>query len=229
MVKTLIVPLLSLAFAACFIACGEVSVDHPATLQVQAASPSPTPEYVPSNEDLTEWYDKSTDTLFKGWLAGEDLDGQFVDLDWSDEAKKWISLGDATAKVALWDVDGDGRKEMAYQTACAPVGNCNLFIHQRADVGHRRILAASMVQTFKLRKSKTKGYYDLETSAHGDAISGGIAVYKYNGEVYKISECFGYEYKVIGTKANGQSIVSKKPTLTPANCDKWPGEPERWF
>lgn len=92
------VPLLTFALAICLTACGEVSVDQPATLQVQVASPSPTLEEMPSDEQFSEWYDKSTEALFKRWLAGEDFDGQFVDLDWSEEAKRWISLGDATAK-----------------------------------------------------------------------------------------------------------------------------------
>lgn len=229
MSKMLIVPLLTFALAICITSCGQVSVDQPATLQVQVASPSPTLEEMPSDEQFSEWYDKSTEALFKRWLAGEDLDGQFVDLDWSEEAKRWISLGDATAKVALLDADGDGIHEMAYKSACAPVGNCDLFVHQRKGDGHRRILNAGMVQRFKLRNTKTHGFYDLETSAHDSAVTGGIAVYKYNGETYKISECFGYEYKVTGTKADGQSVVSEKPTLTPAKCDAWPGEPERWF
>lgn len=118
---------------------------------------------------------------------------------------------------------------MGYQTGCAAVGNCDFYLYQREGEGYRQILAASMVQRFKLRRERSKGFFDLETSTHGDAISGGIGVYKYDGKEYKIAECFGYEYKVVGTKANGQSIVSEKPTLTPANCDRWPGEPERWF
>lgn len=219
MSKMLIVPFLTLAFAACFIACGEVSVDQPATLQVQAAAPSPTPEYVPSDEQLDEWYDKSTNTLFKRWLAGEDLDGQFVDLDWSDEARKWVRLGDATVKVALFDSDEDGHKELAFQNGCAAVGNCVLHVYQRRGDSYRQILATSMVQRFQLRKTKTRGFYDLETSSHDSVDTGGIAIYKYDGRSYRVAKCFNYYYDKNARTKNGQSILHGEASLTSTKCD----------
>lgn len=176
---------------------------------------------IPSEEQMAIWEEKSVQPLIQRWLAGEDLDGQFVELDWGS-GSEWAG-NQKVAKTALLDVDGDGGKELAYQTGCATVGNCLFYVYQRTRDSYRQILAADMVQKFELRKTKTKGFFDIETSAHDSAISGGIAVYKFDGTEYAISECFGYEYKVRGRiDRNGQSVVADKPTLTKADCSKWP-------
>ncbi|MDI1240743.1 MAG: hypothetical protein PSX80_02335 [bacterium] len=212
-----------LLFISCLISA---SCQAPATEVVDvtnASMPLPvaTESEPPSDEQMTMWEEKSVQPLIRRWLAGENLDGQFVDLDWG-EGMEWAAYNQKQAKVALLDVDDDGRQELGFQTACAPVGNCLFHIYRREGNGFAQIGSASMVQTFKLRKTKTNGLFDLETRAHDSAISGGIAVYKFDGKEYVISECFGYEYKVTGeTDRNGQSIVADKPTLTKADCTGW--------
>ena len=186
--------------------------------------PAATGNEPPSDEQIEMWEEKSFQPLIRRWLAGENLDGQFVDLDWG-EGTEWAAYNQKQAKVALLDVDDDGRQELGFQTACAPVGNCLFHLYRREGNGFTQIGSVSMVQTFKLRKTKTNGLFDLETRAHGSANSGGIAVYRFDGKEYAISECFGYEYKMTGkTDRYGQSIVADKPTLTKADCSGWTDE-----
>ena len=207
----------TLFVASCDSLDSKSNATHARSVQPAASQAEP-----PSDEEMATWEEMSIQPLIRRWLNGENLDGQFVDLDWR-EGSEWVSPNQMQAKVALIDVDGDGRKELAYQTGCAPVGNCLFNIYRQEGDGYKQILAADMVQTFELRKVKTKGFYDVETRSHDSATSGGIAVYRFSTTEYSISECFGYEYELTGKyDGNGQSIVADKPRLTKADCSKWP-------
>jgi hypothetical protein len=118
---------------------------------------------------------------------------------------------------SLIDVDRDGKNELAIRNYCAPVGNCQFWIFKKKGDGYEILLKAiNDVQMFKLRKSKTKKYFDLETTAHGDAWSGGMSVYKFDGKEYILEECFDYTYIYIDKKGRRHEL--KKPILTPLHC-----------
>lgn len=134
-----------------------------------------------------------------------------------DELHFWRD-SDFQFTTYLIDVDGDGKNELAIQNRCAPVGNCEFLIFRKSGNSYKTILQTSYgaVQTFKLKNSKTNGYFDLETKSHGDAWSGGIEVYKFDGKQYKDSECYKYNYSYL---KGGKLYELKKPKITQRKCD----------
>ncbi len=162
--------------------------------------------------------------VIEKWLRGEKIK-QHVELKRDDD---WAGITEHEARIELIDVNGDKIKELTIQTGCATVGNCELWIFQKDGKGFKKILEAEMVQMFNLRKSRTTGYFDFETKSHGSSTSGGIAIYKFDGNEYRINNCFGYEYEPVINKngeslytKNGQWVMKDKPTLTPASCENW--------
>ncbi len=197
----------------------EVTNNQP-NMPTPQSSLESTPDDFPSDEQFEQWRKDSFQPVIDKWLRGEQLP-RVVELDRKDA---YAANSEHGASVELLDVNGDGKKELAMQSGCATVGNCAFWLFQRTADGYRQLLAADMVQRSHLRKTRTNKYFDLETSSHGSATSGGIAVYKYDGSEYKISECFGYEYELTGRlDRNGQAITRERPTMTSWNCENWPG------
>lgn len=139
------------------------------------------------------------------WLRGEKIKAGF-----QGEA-------DIRFQPYLVDVDGDGNKELAIRNVCAPVGNCKFWLFKKAGKSYKIILKSlpGAVQTFKFKNTKTNGYFDLETKDHGDAWSGSIEVYKFNGKKYVVTECSTYNYSVL---KNGKIYELKKPKITSVKC-----------
>lgn len=216
---TVVVILLANAVAGCTRAERTDNSSPASNSEPSKSAVEPSPHDLPTDEQMAQWQRESFRPVIERWLKGERLP-RHVDLDTKNPV---AANSEHYASVVLLDVNGDGRKELAMQSGCAAVGNCVFWVFQKTGDGYTQLLIADMVQRFKLRKTRTNNYYDLETSSHDSANSGGIAVYKYNGSEYKIAECFGYEYELTGKMINGQSVTRDTPTLTPADCSKWPG------
>ncbi len=128
----------------------------------------------------------------------------------------WQDLGFEFTPYLI-DVNGDGKNELAILNSCAPVGNCKFWLFRKSGNGYETILETSYgaVQTFKLKPSKTNGYFDLETKDHGSSTSGGIEIYKFNGNNYKVSECYDYNYSYL---KDDKVYKLKKPRITLRKC-----------
>ncbi len=167
----------------------------------------------------------------KKWLRGEKIKNELTHV--SDESIKKIS-GKSKAELSedetkwfdafrfeptLIDVDSDGKNELAIRNNCAMVGNCQFWLFKKKGNDYQLILKTleGAVQTFKLKSSKTKGYFDIETKNHGDAWSGGIEIYKFDGEKYKVAECFDYNYSYL---KNGKLYELKNPKITITSCSE---------
>lgn len=170
----------------------------------------------PSDEQLTQWQEDSFRPIIEKWLKGEQMP-QHVELIRNDE---YASNSERGASIELLDVNGDGIKELAMLTGCATVGNCVFFVFQKTSEGYQQILSADMVQSFKLKRVRSKSYFDIETSAHSSSTTGNIAVYKFDGQEYKIAECASYEYRSTGKfESNKQRFLNASPTITPKKCE----------
>ena len=169
----------------------------------------------------------------KKWLRGEKIKKGWNDItaelikevtgqnesDLSEqEIRFWKDLG-FQFTTYLMDADGDGKNELAIQNRCAPVGNCKFWLFRKSGNDYKAILETldGAVQTFKLRSSKTNGYFDFETKDHGSSSSGGIDIYKFDGKKYKVSKCYDCNYSYL---KDGKLYELKKPKITPHKCDE---------
>jgi hypothetical protein len=205
------------------------------TTQMTENITSPTPN---SNDDSspveeTDFEEKAAFVALKPtigkWLSGAPIKSVFTDA--SDESIREITgkersemddpndvwLMGLRFEPTLMDFNGDGQNELAIRNLCAMVGNCSFTVFRKKGESYEIILESEggAVQTFKLERTKSNGYFDLKTTAHGDAWSGGIEIYKFDGAKYKVAECFNYDYAAL---VDGKRTVWKKPRITPRKC-----------
>lgn len=165
----------------------------------------------------------------KKWLRGEKIRNTFTDA--SNESirkllgkdKSQLTYDDAAwfsnfrYEPTLIDLNNDGKTELAIRNNCAAVGNCQFWIFRRTKKGYETTLKTlpGSVQTFKVKSSASHGYFDLETTDHFDAYSGGIAVYRFSGKEYKIGTCFTYNYAYL---KNGKLYTWKNARIIRVKC-----------
>ena len=181
------------------------------------------------NEEEKAAFDVLKPTIAK-WLRGEKIKHEFTDA--SNESIKEVSGKDKSElskDQATWfsyfkfeptliDVDGDGKNELAIRNNCSIVGNCQFWLFKKKGNDYQIILKTlpGAVQTFKLKIAKTNGYFDLETKDHGTASSGEIEIYKFDGEKYKMRECYNYDSSNL---KDGKLYELKKTKITTINCN----------
>jgi hypothetical protein len=186
------------------------------------------PEVEQLNDEEKAAFDVLKPTINK-WLRGERIESERQEI--SDELIREVTGKDkiSESEKRFWqetgfeftpyliDVDGDKENELAVRNHCAPVGNCLFWLFKKNENGYEILLKTeNYVQRFKLRRSKTNNYFDLETTSHGDAWSGGMRIYKFYGKEYILDSCFSYSY--LFTDKKGKKHELKKPVLTPLHC-----------
>jgi hypothetical protein len=141
------------------------------------------------------------------WLRGEKVWKRFYEL--SNEGFRF--------ELAELDLNKDGGNELLVRSGCAAVGNCQFWVFRKTAHGYQIILKTlpGSVQTYRPLSHRAKGYFDLETSDHFDAWSGGTVVYRFNGREYKAITCSNYSYSRL---KNGKLYTLKEPTITPVKC-----------
>lgn len=140
--------------------------------------------------------------------------GKFL---YSDE-QELLQNAEKVYKPYLVDVNSDGTDELAILSNCSD-GNCQFWILKKTKRSFEVILSSyKEVENFKLQKSKTHGYFNIETT---EKYSGAptffqMKIYKFGGNGYFISECFNYEYRY--KDKNGNFHTRKKPKISPLHC-----------
>lgn len=191
---------------------------------------------IPQDEQINEEEKAAFDVLkptITKWLRGEDIksERQEISVELIKEVTGKNEIGEYERMYwqesgfeftpYLIDVNGDGVNELAIKNYCAPVGNCQFWLFkkkgQKGNLGYDILLKApNDVQVFNLKKSKTNKYFDLQTTSHGDAWSGVMNIYKFDGKEYILNSCFDYNYLFIDKK--GKKHELKKPVLNPLHC-----------
>jgi len=63
----------------------------------------------------------------------------------------------------------------------------------------------------------TRGYHDIQTNMHGSAFYHAVAIYRFDGRRYRLTDCFSKEYS-FDIDAKGEERVSTKPTINRTPC-----------
>jgi len=122
-------------------------------------------------------------------------------------------------KPSLMDANGDGKPELTISSNCLPNLSCEFWIFKKVKDEFKVILNTPVeVENFSLRKSKTKAYFDVQTthSYSQSETTLGMAIHKFDGEQYVLEEC--YEYQHLYRNKNGKMRKIEKPKLIPLHC-----------
>jgi|SRR3954464_8323908 hypothetical protein len=149
--------------------------------------------------------------LLNKWLLNEKLPAGVISLTTFKKATKFDG-SEENIDISFLNLDGHGQKELAVQSGCAAVGNCELVIYSKVGKSYRRLLTTEMVQTIRPLSTMTRGYRDLELRTHGSAYESYHRVFKFDGSRYKRNRCWSESYVYLDKK-NNQHIL-KKPIIT---------------
>ncbi len=99
---------------------------------------------------------------------------------------------------------------------CSPTGNCSFWVYEKSTDGYRRLLVTNMVQVFSVENTRSHGYRDIVTGAHGSAFDTDLTVFKFDGERYQPRECWSMSYPRTIDSKSGR--ITGKPTLEKRDC-----------
>ncbi len=122
-------------------------------------------------------------------------------------------------KSFLIDINGDSEKELAILCNHSPPEHHELWIFKKTKKDFKVILSTyNSVENFSLRKSKTKGHYDLETTASYPRSKTSLAmgVFEFDGEQYVKMKCFDCIY--LYEDKHGKLRTLKKPKYISLHC-----------
>jgi hypothetical protein len=126
--------------------------------------------------------------LLHRWLTNRALPEGLISLITFKKPTKFDKPDD-NANVSFLDLNRKGPKELAVQSYCAPVGNCDLDLYERVGKSYREILKTQIVQTNRPLATKTHGYSDLELRTHDSAFKSYHRIFKFDGARYGRSSC----------------------------------------
>ncbi len=156
--------------------------------------------------------------LFNKWLKNEKIEIGNISL---KTLEKWNENDDTDdlAIVSLMDLNGDGKNEMAVQSDCVTVGNCELDIVKKNGETYKTLLSANMIQTVDVLKLQTHGFYDLKLKTHNSQLSHYYQLLKFNGQQYKARKCWWEDYNF--TDRRGSIREVKKPRIRYVRCGEY--------
>jgi hypothetical protein len=160
----------------------------------------------------------NTKPLINKWLKEGKIQEGIISLKTLEKLKKDDDFEDL-AKVSLIDLNGDEKKELAVQTPCVAVGNCELEIYIKTSRSYKTLLLGSMIQDIKILKTKTKGFYDLKLGTHNSASSHYYQLFKFNGKEYLAQKCWWEDYTYLDSK--GKLHELKKPIIHVEKCGEY--------
>jgi len=115
--------------------------------------------------------------------------------------------------ASLLAVQGGGR------SLCGATGNCPLQVFRLEQRKFETIFDGDVVQTFGFLHSRTHGYPDFVTWAHGSATELGGMLFRFDGEEYRESLGWGEDYRILDDE--GHETILEKPRLS---LVYWDGE-----
>ncbi len=72
---------------------------------------------------------------------------------------------------------------------------CPAWLYRRTSSGYEMILDLDYISDIKLLKTFTNGYRDLKTAVHDSAFDDYLYLYKFDGNKYRVKECFERHYR----------------------------------
>lgn len=116
------------------------------------------------------------------------------------------------------DLNGDGVPELVIRGKGAICGaiNCIAWVYGRTVTGYARLLDAGSIQHLEPQQRRRRGYRDVMTSMHGSAWDGTLALFRFDGQRYRLARCFTYTYRVVDAQGRVRDLEQRR--VTPVPC-----------
>lgn len=149
--------------------------------------------------------------LLRKWLKGERFPSDIISLHTFKKPGTYDG-SEPIVKLTFQDLNRDGAQEIAIQSECAGVGNCDLRIFQRRGRSYRKLLSTSIVQTISLLKARRRGFVDLKLGTHNSAYDTDYQVFRFDGVQYRLDRCWNENWAVLDKKGNLRLL--KEPVVS---------------
>jgi len=153
---------------------------------------------------------QDTRRLLQEWVYGVQLPSGVVSLQTLKRATKFDNSED-NVNLSFLDLNGDGNKELAIQSECAPVGNCQLDLYERSRYHYRKILATDIVQTIEVLPTGRRKYHDLKLGTHDTAFDIYYRVFRYERAGYRQLRCWEENFSYVDK--TGALVELKRPIV----------------
>lgn len=153
--------------------------------------------------------------LIEGWLENKELRSDYISLITTEAPTENEPLI-ATAEIDLSDLNNDDVKELSVLSFCVGSGNCSFEIYEKNLDKYKTILTANMVQSFKIQKSLTNSYYDLQLITHNAGRETYNRLLKFNGKKYVERKCWFESYTYYDKNDKYHEV--EKPLITSRKC-----------
>src|SRR5258708_30771171 len=110
------------------------------------------------------------------------------------------------------NLNNDPKPELIVQGVCSPTGNCSTSIY-RAKLNGYQELVNHDAQLVSVEATMTNGYHDVVFNIHGSAYESRLLLYKFDGNKYRLAQCFTSNY----LNANGRK--QQRATVTRRKCE----------
>jgi len=160
---------------------------------------------------------KPYEKIIQKWLNNEPLQ-DYISLRTGEKPTDEEPLN-ATAEIELFDLNNDGKKEMAVRSFCIASGNCWLEIYEKRAARYRTILTANEIQQIRLQPGSSNGYRDLQLRTHNSSSSAYYQVFKFDGRRYRRRLCRWEDYTFLDN--NGAVHELKKPIVHHVKCGQY--------
>jgi hypothetical protein len=95
--------------------------------------------------------------------------------------------------------------------------NCVSWIYEKTPKGYRLLLDAGAISGFEVQKSVTNDYRDVIARGHASAWESGLALYKFDGTKYRLSNCYNRNYSYLDKQ--GKLHELKRPIVKQIKCN----------
>ena len=95
--------------------------------------------------------------------------------------------------------------------------NCVAWIYKKTQNKYRLLLDAGAISGFEVQKSVTKGYRDVIARGHSSAWESVLALYKFDGKKYRLSQCYNRNYSYLDKDGKLQEV--KRPIVKQVKCN----------
>jgi hypothetical protein len=117
------------------------------------------------------------------------------------------------------DLNADGEPEVLIQGIntgfCEMTGDCENYVFTKRNGVYKQILFESYAIEYKINRSQTNGYFDIEFKDNDRLGDNAIRIYRFDGRKYRVKECYRSTWLKLH---NGEEVIFNPPKIAREKC-----------